>query len=485
MCVKFRIRCGPRVPLLCVLMLTGCVGHSHIKPQGKLIDSASLASTRTFAESTVDADAWPKQQWWKALGDAQLDELIAEAADKSPSLAAAQARIEQARALAETRGAVLVPDISGNFKAGRQRLSENGFFPPPFGGSKFTQYDLTVDLKYEFDLWGQNSALLKSALNAERAAEVDLYAARLLLIADIVKSYVQLDRAYALREIAQATLEQRKQLLDLTQKRVTAGLDTQLDLKQSDAALPQSEGDILRLDQQIKVLQHQLAALAGQGPDRGSSLARPHLHAGQVAVLPTVVPANLVGRRPDVVAQRWRVEANAEDIHAAQAAFYPDINLAASLGFESLGLDHLLDLGSHTYNVGPALRLPIFGGGRLRAQLRANDASFDLAVADYNKTVVGALQEVADVLAALASVEQERDAADRAVIALQGAYDIAVLRYRAGLSNYLVVLIAEGQVLQQKQLRADIEARKLDASISLIRALGGGFELAADESPAS
>jgi NodT family efflux transporter outer membrane factor (OMF) lipoprotein len=233
------------------------------------------------------------------------------------------------------------------------------------------------------------------------------------------------------------------------------------------------------------VLQHQLAALAGQGPDRGLNLVRPQLHAAQAVALPTVVPANLVGRRPDIVAQRWRVEATGQDIHAAQAAFYPDINLAASLGFESLGLDKLLDFGSHTYNAGPALRLPIFGGGRLRAQLRANDASFDLAVADYNKTVIGALQEVADVLATLASIEKERDAADRAVTALQGAYDIAVLRYRAGLSNYLVVLIAEGQVLQQKQLKADIEARKLDASISLIRALGGGFEPAADESSTS
>ncbi len=477
-----RIRCLIWAPLISTIVLAGCIGHGNLKPRGKLIDSASLASTRTLAQSTTDADAWPKQQWWKVLGDAQLDALVAEADEKSPSLAAAQARIEQARALAETRGAVLAPDVSGNFKAARQRLSENGFFPPPFGGSKFTQYDLTVDLKYALDFWGQNSALLKSALNAERAAEVDRYAARLLLIADIVKSYVQLDRAYVLRDIAQATLDQRKQLLDLTQKRVTAGLDTQLDLKQSDAALPQSQGDIVRLNQQIKVLQHQLAALTGQGPDRGLSLDRPHLHAAQAAALPTVVPANLVGRRPDVVAQRWRVEASAEDIHAAHAAFYPDINLAASLGFESLGLDHLLDFGSHTYNVGPALRLPIFGGGRLRAQLRANDASFDLAVADYNRTVIGALQEVADILSALASIEEERDAADRAVTALQGAYDIAVLRYRAGLSNYLVVLIAEGQVLQQKQLRADIEARKLDASVSLIRALGGGFEPAADES---
>jgi NodT family efflux transporter outer membrane factor (OMF) lipoprotein len=464
------------VSVLCSALLVACASRGNLKADGKLLDPAQLQSSATFSGAAIDNAGWPTTQWWATLGDSQLDMLMNEAFDKSPSLAAAQARIQQARALAESRGADSKPDVAGKFKVGRQRLSENGFFPPPFAGSKFTQYDLGVEVGYDFDFWGRNRAALRAALDAQHVAEVDIYAARLALAADIVRSYIQLDRAYALKDVAQATLDQRKSLLELTRQRVSAGLDTQLELRQSDAALPQSEGDLVRLGEQIDMLGHQLAALAGQGPDRGQQLTRPHIDATRLAALPTVVPADLVGRRPDVVAQRWRVEAAGQDIKSSEAAFYPNINLAAIVRLESLRVSDLLDYSSHDYNIGPAIRLPIFDGGRLRAQLRGSNASYDLAVADYNNTVVGALREVADAVTTLSSIETERAAVDRAITALQGAYDIAVLRYRAGLSSYLNVLVAEGQVLQQKQLKADIDARRMDASISLIHALGGGFD---------
>lgn len=474
--MKFCRRCRLIGIVVCGALLGACVSHGDLKPGGKLLDPAQLQSTTTFSAAAPDTGVWPTAEWWQMLGDSQLDTLMKEAFGQNPSLAVAQARIEQARALAESRGSDLKPGVEGSFKVSRQRLSENGFFPPPFAGSKFTQYDLGVDVGYEFDFWGRNRSALRAALDSQRVAEVDRYAARLALAVDIVKSYIQLDRAYALRDVAQATLDQRKSLRELTQKRVNAGLDTQLELRQSEAALPQSEGELLRLNEQIDQLHHQLAALAGQGPDRGQQLVRPQIDATQVAHLPSEVPADLVGRRPDVVAQRWRVEAAHQDIKSSESAFYPNINLAATIRLESLAIGKLFDYASHDYNVGPAVRLPIFDGGRLRAQLRGSNASYDLAVADYNSTVIGALQQVADALTTLSSIEAERSAADRAIGALQGAYEISIVRYRAGLSNYLNVLIAEGLVLQQKQLKADIEARRLDASINLIHALGGGFE---------
>jgi NodT family efflux transporter outer membrane factor (OMF) lipoprotein len=461
--------------LALLLVLEGCADARNIRPAGKLIDPNTLQSGQTLAAVPDGPGLWPRDDWWRSFGDPQLDTLIDEAIANSPSLETAQARIAQARAASLLAGSALGPDVSAALKSSRQRLSEHGFFPAPFAGSKFTQTDLSLDLTYELDFWGRNRDLFRAAIDAQRAAEVEAYASRLLLAAGILKSYLQLDRAYALREVTQATLQQRQHLLDLTRMRVNAGIETQVELRQSSAAVPQTRGELIRLDEQIRLLENQLAALAGQGPDRGLVLTRPKLDFLQGVPLPTVIPADLLGRRPNVVAQRWRIESLGKEVKAARADFYPNINLTATVGFEALSLGKLLEGGSHTYAAGPAVRLPIFNAGRLRGRLQARAAEYDLAVADYNSAVVDAMREVADQLAILSAIDGERIAADQSLGALQGAFDLALLRYQSGLTNYLNVLIAEGQVLELRRLKVDIETRRLDASVSLIRALGGGF----------
>jgi NodT family efflux transporter outer membrane factor (OMF) lipoprotein len=262
----------------------------------------------------------------------------------------------------------------------------------------------------------------------------------------------------------------------LTRDRNAAGIDSRLELKQAEAAVPAAREQVAQLNETIELTRHQIAALLGQGPDRGLAIARPAAMQSTDALLPSRVPSQLLGRRPDIVAQRWRVESAGRGIHVAKTQFYPDVNLTAFVGFQNLGTSGFLSLGSREIGAGPALSLPLFDAGQRRANLAAADAQYDEAVEQYNQTLSDALREVVDQLSSFRSLAQQRTEEEQALAASRDAYDLAVLRYREGIGNYLQVLSAEAPLLVQESLEADLRARALDLSINLVRALGGGFE---------
>ncbi|HEX5477974.1 MAG TPA: efflux transporter outer membrane subunit, partial [Burkholderiales bacterium] len=332
-----------------------------------------------------------------------------------------------------------------------------------------------LNLSYELDFWGRNRAAYEGALGRARAAQAEQQAARLSLAAAVTRAYLQLAAAWEQRDIAARTLEQREKLLELSRARLSAGIDSRVELEQAAAGIPAAREQILRHEEQIALSRSQLAALAGKGPDAGLALARPQLGPAPAALLPSTLPADLLGRRPDIVAQRWRVEAAARDIDAAKAEFYPNVNLNAFVGLQALGFDHWLDLGSEMAGAGPALRLPLFDGGRLRANLAGRDAGFDLALEQYNQTLIDALREVADQLTLARSIEARRHQSEAALGHAEKSYALALERYRGGLSSQLQVLAAESQVLEQRSLAAELRSRALDASVGLMRALGGGY----------
>ncbi|MGB7540854.1 MAG: efflux transporter outer membrane subunit, partial [Burkholderiales bacterium] len=387
----------------------------------------------------------------------------------------ARARLDRAMALASAAGAALAPQVGIGADSTRQRFSENGIFPPPIAGSWYTQTQLAASFGYELDLWGRNRAAYDAALGEAKAAEVDAFASKLLLSAGIAHAYVQLGRAFDQLGLAKQALAQREVLLDLTHRRLAAGLDSRIELKQVETSIPAARERIAALEEEIALGRNQLAALLGQGPDRGLAIAQPRLQ-GEPVALPSALPADLVGRRPDVVARRWRVEAARRDIDAAKAQFYPNVDLAALVGVQSVSFSKLFAAGSAIPSFGAALRLPIFDGGRLRAGLAATDADYDLAVEQYNQTLVDALREVVDQLASLRAVDAQGGEIRSALGSAEEAYNLALARYHAGIASYLQVLAAETQLLEQKVLQADLRARQLDLSINLIRALGGGFE---------
>ncbi len=460
---------------LAAVFATGCASFDGLAPKAVQTDAAALAVGQSLAGARLAPTAWPSSAWWQRFGDPQLDALITEALAGSPGIGGAQARIDRAVALAASSGAALAPQASASADITRQHFSANGIFPPPIAGSWHTQTQLALNFSYELDLWGRNRAAYDAALGQVKAAEVDAYAMGLLLSSSVARAYAQLGRSFEQLDLAQATLAQRQAIFDLIRQRVGAGLDSDIELKQAEVSIPAARARIAQLEEEIALGRNLLAALLGQGPDRGLAIARPHIQAQSIS-LPSALPADLLGRRPDVVAQRWRVESARRDIDAAKGQFYPNVNLSALVGVQSISFSKLLSSGSEVPAFGPALRLPLFDGGRLRGNLAARDADYDLAVEQYNQALIDALREVVDQLASLRSVDAQRVQLDRGLATARQAHELALARYRAGIGSYLQVLAAEAPLLEQQSLQANLRAHELELSISLIRALGGGFE---------
>jgi len=255
---------------------------------------------------------------------------------------------------------------------------------------------------------------------------------------------------------------------------VQGGLDTAVEQRQGEGALPESRQQIEQLDEQITLTRHALAALTTQAPSALDTLTVPLSSVKAVAV-PAALPADLLGRRADITAARWRIEAATSDMKSAKAQFYPNINLTAFIGLQSIGLDQLVKSGAEQYGAGPAIRLPIFDSGRLRANLRGKTADLDAAIESYNGAVLEAVHDAADQIGSLRSVDRQQAEQVHAQAAAESAYDLAMQRYKAGLGTYLTVLNAESTVLNQRRQAADLKARALDVQITLIRALGGGY----------
>jgi NodT family efflux transporter outer membrane factor (OMF) lipoprotein len=273
--------------------------------------------------------------------------------------------------------------------------------------------------------------------------------------------------------VAQRTLEQRQQSLQLVSDRVRAGLDTNLELRQSEGSLPETRQQIEALREQATIAEHALAALTGAG-NRDVVAKQPSLARLKAMPVPTQLPSDLLGERADIVAARWRVEAATQNVRSAKAQFYPSINIAGLVGLSSFGLGKLLDMGSTQWSLGPAIHLPIFDAGRLRANLRGNTADLDAAIESYNASVLDAIRDTADQLASAQSIARQQAEQASAQQAAEAAYDIALQRYKAGLGTYLNVLSAETGVLAQRRLAVDLAARALDTQVGLVRALGGG-----------
>jgi NodT family efflux transporter outer membrane factor (OMF) lipoprotein len=456
-------------------------GKAALMPKGKMPDAAKLAVTTTLQTATVDPSAWPMREWWQRFEDPTLDGLIAEALQGNPSLEAAAARLRKAQSTVMDAENAAGLQTSGSVSAVYQRLSEHYIIPPPYGGRWTWLSQGTVNASYTLDLWGGKRATVEAAVGKAKAAAVDTLAADLNLTTSVTRAYIELARASDQLDLATGTLEARSKVLDLVRKRVDAGIDSKVDLKQAEAAVPAARAQMAAWGERVAVACHQLAALTGKGPDAGASIPRPQPKAIPAkAILPTAISVDLIGRRPDVIADRLRVEASLRDVDAAEAAFYPNIDLTAFAGLQSIGLSNFVDSGSFVGGVGPAISLPFFKSGTLRSQLNARSADADAAIASYRQTLLSALRDIADELAGADSVATQLANETEAVAVLQQAYDLAVLRYKEGVGTYLQVLTAETQLLAQKGLAADLRAREFDVAVSLIQSLGGGVDTLPD-----
>ncbi len=443
-------------------------------------DVAALAVTQAsdlrFNASTTTALS---TSWWQALGDARLNALVATSLAGNPTLRTAQLRVQRMHALSGVAQANGLPQANLGADFTRQRFSANGLYPKPIAGNTWDNDTLQAGVSWSPDVWGQHAAELASAIGQTRAAQADAAAAATGLTSQICKTYVGLARLVTQRVIAERAQQQRQEMRQLIAARVAAGLDPQGEQSLSEGNLSDAGVQLEALDEQITLARHQLAVLSGQAPQALASLS-PHLEALQLDTLPATLGADLLGRRPDVVASRWRVEAASQDVAVARTQFYPNVNLSAFAGYNALGLSHLLDAGSRQIGVSPAVRLPLFDGGRLNAQLDSRRAERDMAIAQYNATVLEAVKEATDAIASAQSLRRQEQAQSAALNSVLHNHTLAQQRMAAGLGQAVMVLSAESAVLAQRRAHADVRARQLDNQIVLMKALGGGWR---DDAP--
>ena len=456
-------------------LLAACASDGGLQPQARLLDANHLSAQATLSQASLSVAAWPPRDWWRRYSDAQLDQIIDEALAGSPALRAASARVRQAQAVAGLTESAMAPQVTATAHSERLQLSAAGDVPPPLAGGHAWHSEAALHLNYDLDFWGKHEAALDAALGRQKVSEVEAEAARLLLTVGLVQNYLKLSQLYAQRDLAEQVLQQRLQVLALTQQRVAASIDAEADLKQAELAVPLARNDITASDEAIALVRLQLAALIGAGPDRGATIARPQLQAVRPAAVPATLPSDLLARRPDVVAQRWRVEALRKDIDVAHAQFYPTVDLNGLIGLQAFGLSNFLQGRNAITGLGLGLSLPIFDGGRLRSNLALRDAEYDQAVEAYNQTLVDALRDVASQLVYIQWLAERNTQQAQALKAAQQAYGLSLQRYRAGVGNYLQVLATQLQLLNQQRAQIDLDARSLELDMQLARALGGGY----------
>ena len=464
----------PRLAALgTALTLASCANFKGIE------SSAQPHSAQDYAASAslpAQGGAWPALDWPSQLGGAPLQALVDEALAGNPGLRNAAARVAAARAAAESSAANRLPTVGAGFSSTYQRYTETGLIPPPLAGEYKADTQLALNFGYEFDFWGRHESELRAALSQGRAAEAEQYSARLVLTTAIARAWLQLARQNAQLDLTRQQLAAREKLGRLIELRYKAGLDTQSESEQTRQQLEGLRAEMVQWQEAMALTRNQLAALMGQGPDRGLRIAAPTLPPEAAIALPDALPLTLVGRRPDIVASRWRVEAAQGEIENARAQFYPNVNLTAFAGFSTLSLERLLEAGSRIVGIGPAIRLPVFEGGRLRAQLKGRVAGYDNAVATYNQTLTDALHDVADQVQSLRAAEQQGSHQRAATQAASNALRLARDRERAGTTNMLPVAAAEIALLVQRKVELENQARRADLRVGLIRALGGGFD---------
>ncbi|WP_233862921.1 efflux transporter outer membrane subunit [Paraburkholderia adhaesiva] len=468
------------------LIIAGCASTGGIAPQATRTNASQLDAGSAIRAADTDAQ-WPVSDWWRSYNDPQLNAWIDASVAGNPSLAAAQARVREARSMAGVAAAGLLPQINGDMSIERKQWPDNVFYGPgPLAGTNTWNNTATLGLSYHLDLWGQDKNSAERALDLAHASAADARAARLELEVNVTRAYIELSMNYALLDIAQQTLREQQNILALAQKRLAGGIGTQLEVSQAQTPLPEYERQVDALEEAIALGKNQLAALAGKGPGAGESITRPALSLASPAGLPSALPAELIGHRPDIVAARWVVAAQARGIDVAKAGFYPNVNLLLSMGgYAAAGpLFQFLKSMSGGYTAGPAFSLPIFDGGRLRAQLGAQSAAYDIAVEQYNQTIVTALKEIADQVVRMRSLATQDDDAHRSVAAAQRNFDLAREGFRRGLTDYVNVLIAQTQLLRAQEGLARIGAERLTAQATLVAALGGGA-IAPSDGPAA
>ncbi|HUA92374.1 MAG TPA: efflux transporter outer membrane subunit [Terracidiphilus sp.] len=465
-----------------LLFLAGCmVGPKYVKPSAPTAPAFKEEPPASFSGSDTWKAAQPEDQatrgkWWEIFGDQQLNALEDELTSSNQDLKVDEARLRQARAMIRFNRSYLAPTISASPSVVNERLSANQpYFPASRANDGTGNYTLPIDLSYEVDLWGRVRRTINASREETQATAADVATARLSLHAELAIDYFELRSADAQKQLLDDTVKAYTDALQLTSNRFEGGA-----APKSDVAQAQTQLDTARVqDTDITVTraeyEHAIATLIGKPPAEFTVPPSTQVKLN-LPVIPVGLPSQLLERRPDVAAgERRMAEAN-EQIGIARAAYFPTLTIGATGGFEGTTVTNWLNWPSRLWAIGPQLSETLFDAGRRRATSEAAQANYDGTVAAYRQTALNAFQEVEDNLAALRILEKEADQQHQATASAQESLQLFKNRYEGGVDNYLQVITAQTIALADERNDIDIQRRRMDASVLLVKAVGGGWD---------
>lgn len=460
-------------------VLFGCsVGPNYVRPTTEPPSAYKEAVPFKQAEPR---DQEPRGPWWMVFKDPKLDALLSQVEVSNQTIKAAEARVREARALTQAARAALFPLVSANASATRSGSGGGtgnsiSNTTGPSGGVR-NNYNVALDVSWEVDLWGRVRRTIEASEATAQASVADLEAAKLLAQAQLAEDYFLLRVQDAQIRLLNDTVEAYQRSLQLTRNQYAVGVAARADVAQAETQLKSTQAQSIDAGVQRTQLEHAIAVLLGKAPADFSVTAE--IVPTEFPPIPPGIPSELLERRPDIAGAERRAAAANAQIGVAEAAFFPDLTLSATGGFQSSVLSQLFSLPSRYWSLGPALAQTIFDAGLRRAQTAQAIATYDENVANYRQTVLTGFQEVEDNLAALRILEQEAAVQDEAVKAARESLAITLNQYRAGTANYLAVVIVQATALANERAALTILGRRLTASVALIQALGGGWNAAA------
>ena len=439
--------------------LFGCsIGPNYVRPP---VESPSAYKEAIPWKQAEPRDQEPRGKWWEVFKDPKLDALAAQVDVSNQTIKGAEARLREARALTQSARAALFPFVSANVgatRSGSGRASSNNAGSTVQLGGVRNNYNVELDISWEVDLWGRVRRTVEASEASAQASVADLESAKLSAQAQLAEDYFLLRVQDAQIRLLNDTVDAYQRSLQLTRNQYAVGVAARADVAQAETQLKSTQAQALDGGIQRAQLEHAIAVLLA---------------------VPTGLPSELLERRPDIAAAERRAAAANAQIGVAEAAFFPSLTLSATGGFQSSVLSQLFSLPSRYWSIGSALAQVIFDAGLRRAQTDQAIATYDENIANYRQTVLIGFQDVEDNLAALRILEQEAAVQDEAIKAARESLAITLNQYRAGTANYLAVVVAQATALANERTALALLSRRLAASVALIKALGGGWNIAA------
>ena len=430
--------------------------------------------------SLFEEGGWPNTHWWEMFHDEQLNQLILQGFICSPTLQKALASAEKACALALQKRANLFPELDFNYQEQWQHFSKNGFIRAIIPNEKQVpagdnQIDLTANFSWEVDFFGKNKNLFAAALGLSHAQAAEASQAKMLLAVAIAQMYFDIQALIEKQDVLKQRVAIAQEFALLQIQREAIGIDLIANVWDAEQSLKLLQEDLINIDKELLISSHALHALIGASPDEDLIEVRPSADFQTMFSLPCNLAIDLLARRPDVVASGWRVEAAAKQIGAAKADFYPRVNLMAFVGLESLHFNNLFQWSSRMGGLEPAIYLPFFTAGRLKANLREKVAAFNEAVYDYNNLLLHAAREVADQVVSLQATRETLNKQKKVIGLADKHYQLLQWRSKIGLDNELIVLQQEDKLLVQAYQLITLQQNHLLSVVNLVKALGGGY----------